>query len=137
MCMLVPLGTAATVVPAFDQTALCFQLGTLLFTAYFPFRAREFESKGRYKYLHLAAILCCILFPIFLVGIQFGLGGYSRTMVPIFCLANPGSAFVLGIIPSCVINALFLMLVMIMLFKVFDISGWKFKPKVCTIVHNS
>lgn len=123
-------GTSATFIPSFDQTALCFQLGTLLFSAYFPFRAREFESKGHYKYLHLVAIISCILFPIILVGIQFGLGGYSRTMVPVWCLADPGSAFVLGIIPSCVINAVFLTLVMILLFKVFDISGWRFKPKV-------
>ena len=119
-----------TFIPTFDLIALCFQLGTVLFTAYFPFRAREFESKGRYKYIHLAAVISAVFFPSILVAIQFGLGGYSRTVVPIFCLADIGSSFVFAIIPACLTSATFLTLVMLLLFKIFDIAGWKLKPKV-------
>ena len=64
------------------------------------------------------------------MGIQFGVGGYSRTMVPIFCLAGSSSAFVIAVIPSCVITAIFLTFVMMLLFKVFDIGKWKLKAKV-------
>ena len=119
-----------TFIPTFDLIALCFQLGTVLFAAYFPFRAREFESKGRYKYIHLAAVINSVFFSAVLVAIQFGLGGYSRTVVPIFCLAEIGSSFVFAIIPACVTSATFLTLVMLLLFKIFDIAGWKLKPKV-------
>ena len=102
----------------------------MLFSAYFPFRAREFESKGRYKYVHIAAVASALLFSAFLVGVQFALGGYSRTMVPIFCLSDVSSAFVFGVIPLCIITATFLTLVMLLLFKIVDIGGWKFRAKV-------
>ena len=109
---------------------LCFHLGTVLFAAYFPFRAREFESKGRYKYIHIAAVASALLFSAFLVGVQFALGGYSRTVVLIFCLSDTSSAFVFGVIPGCVITAIFLTLVILLLFKIVDIGGWKFTAKV-------
>ena len=107
------LGSAATFVPGFDLTALCYQLGTVLFTVYFPFRAREFKTKHRLKYIHLVAIVNAIVFPGVLVGVQYGLGGYSRTVVPIFCLADASSAFLFAIIPTSLINAIFLTFVMI------------------------
>ena len=121
------LGTAVTFIPAFEQVAICFHLGSVLFTAYFPFRARAFESRGHFKYVHLVAIITSLLFPAVLVGIQYGLGGFSRTVVPIYCLADAGSALVFAIIPTCVSTSIFLNLVMILLFKIFDISGWKLK----------
>ena len=124
------VGAATTFVPTHDVTALCFQLGTVLFAAYFPFRARMFESKGWYKYIHIAAVANAVIFPATLVGIQYGLGGYSRTSVPIFCLADPSSAFVFAVIPACLTNATFLTLVVLLLFKIFDIGGWKLKTKV-------
>ena len=119
-----------TFIPSFDLIALCFHLGTVLFAAYFPFRAREFESKGRYKYIHLTALISAVLFSAVFVGFQFGLGGYRQSMVPIFCLAEAGSAFVFAILPTCVISAIFLTLVMLLLFKIFDIGSWNFKTKV-------
>jgi hypothetical protein len=125
-------GAAVTFIPTFDLIVLCFQLGTVLFTAYFPFRAREFESKGRYKYIHLTAIITAVTFPTLLVAVQFGLGGYSRTVVPIFCLADIGSSFVFAIIPSFLTSATFLSLVMLLLIKILDIAGWKLKPKPMT-----
>ena len=71
-----------------------------------------------------------MLFSAVFVGFQFGLGGYRQSMVPIFCLAEVGSAFVFAILPTCVISAIFLTLVMLLLFKIFDIASWNFKPKV-------
>ena len=120
-------GSATTFVPTFELTGLCFHLGTVLFTAYFPFRARRFEKKGSYKYLHLVAVLCGFGFSGFLVGIQFAVGGYNRNIVPIFCVAAPESAFFFGIIPVCIISALFLTVVMILLCKIVNIDGWRLK----------
>ena len=127
-------GSATTFLPTFNLTGLCFHLGTVLFTAYFPFQARRLEKKGGYKYLHLIAVLCAIGFAAFLVGVQFGLGGFSRTVVPIFCVAAPESAFVLGIIPICVISAIFLTFVMVLLFKIFNIAGWKVKRSQVLVI---
>jgi hypothetical protein len=120
-------GSATTFVPTFELTGLCFHLGTVLFTAYFPFRARRFEKKGSYKYLHLVAVLCGFGFSGFLVGIQFAVGGYNRNIVPIFCVAAPESAFFFGIIPVCIISATFLTVVMILLCKIVNIDGWRLK----------
>ena len=124
------VGAITTFVPSSDLTVLCFNLGTVLFAAYFPFRAREFESKGRYNYTHIAAVASAVIFSGMLVSIQFALGGYSRTVVPIFCLADPSNAFVFAVIPACVISAIFLTIVMLLLFKIFDIGQWKFKTRV-------
>ena len=124
------IGAATTFIPSFDFTVLCFQLGTVLFGVYFPFRAREFESKGHCKWIHLVSVINAVSLSALLVGVQFGLGGYSRTMVPVFCLADMGSALVVSVIPTCVILAIFLTLVMLLLFKIFDIAGWKLRTKV-------
>ncbi|CAI8040984.1 hypothetical protein GBAR_LOCUS22774 [Geodia barretti] len=121
------IGSATTFIPIFDLTGLCFHLGTVLFTAYFPFRARKLETKGGYKYLHVFAVICGVGFSIFLVGLQFAVGGFSRTVVPIFCLAASESAFVFGVIPGCFISAIFLTFVMVLLFKIINIQGWKLK----------
>ena len=128
-------GSATTFIPTFDLTGLCFHLGTVLFTAYFPFKARNLEKKGGYKYLHLIAVLCAVGLSGFLVGVQFGVGGYSRMVVPIFCLAASESAFVFGVIPACLISAIFLTFVMVLLFKIVDIEGWK--HEVCTYIMTS
>ena len=88
-------------------------LGLVLFGAYFPFYAREFDAKGRTKYIHITAVASAILIPALIVEIQFAMGGYRRTMVPIFCLADTGSTFVFSIIPVCLLSAVFLTLVMI------------------------
>ena len=66
-------------------------------------------------------------FSIFLVGLQFALGGFSRTVVPIFCLAASESAFVFGVIPACFISAIFLTFMMALFFKIITIQGWKHK----------
>jgi hypothetical protein len=124
---MVNAGSATTFIPTFDLTGLCFHLGTVLFTAYFPFRARKLETKGGYKYLHVVAVICGVGFSIFLVGLQFAVGGYSRTVVPIFCLAASESAFVFGVIPACFISAIFLTFVMALFFKIINIQGWKLK----------
>ena len=126
------IGSATTFIPTFDLTGLCFHLGTVLFTAYFPFRARKLETRGGYKYLHLVAIVCAVGFSVFLVGLQFAVGGYSRTVVPIFCLAASESAFVFGVIPACLISAIFLTFVMALFFKIIDMQGWKSKPSQVT-----
>ena len=120
-------GSAITFIPTFDLVGLCLHLGTVLFTAYFPFRARTLETKGHYKYLHIVAVVCAFMVATFFVGVQFGIGGYSRTMVPIFCLASSESSFVFGIVPGCIISAIFLTFVMILLFKIVDIEGRKLK----------
>ena len=101
--------------------------------AFFPFKARELETNGGYKYLHVAAVVCAIGVAVFLVGLQFKGGGYSRTVVPVLCLSTPDSALVFGIAPVCVMSAIFLTFVMVLLFKIIDIEGWKLKrSEVCT-----
>ena len=102
----------------------------VLFTVYFPIRAREFESKGYNKYIHLITVVCAVIFPAFLVGIQYGMGGYTRTVVPIFCISDTSSAFVFAVIPISIISAILVTLVMILLFKIFNIGGWKVDTKV-------
>ena len=109
----------------------------MLFTAYFPFRARKLETKGHYKYLHIIAIGCAFGVSILLVGIQFGAGGYSRTMVPIFCVASSASAFALAIVPACILSAVFLTFVMILLFKIVDIEGQKIKRSEVYLANSS
>lgn len=93
-----------------------------------------FESKGWYKYIHIAAVANATIISASLVGIQYGLGGYSRTSAPIFCLADPSTAFVFAVVPACLINAAFLTLVVLLLFKIFDIGGWKLKTKVSNLL---
>ena len=124
---IISAGSAIIFIPTFDLVGLCFHLGTVLFTAYFPFRARTMETKGHYKYLHIVAVVCAFTLATLLVGIQFGAGGYSRMMTPIFCLASSESSFALAIIPGCFISAIFLTFVMILLFKIVDIEGRKLK----------
>ena len=124
---IISAGSAITFIPTFDRVGLCFHLGTVLFTAYFPFRARTLENKGPYKYLHILAVVCAFMVATFFVGVQFGSGGYSRTMAPIFCLASSDGSFVFGIVPGCFISAIFLTFVMIILFKIVDIEGKKRK----------
>jgi hypothetical protein len=121
------IGSATTFVPTFELTGLCFHLGTVLFTAYFPFRARELVTKGRYKYLHFVAVVSIVGVSGLLVGFQFALGGYSRTVAPIFCLGSPGSAFLFGVVPACLTSAIFLTFVMILLFKIIELKGWRLK----------
>ena len=114
MCL---LGAATTVITTFDLIILCSQLGVTLFASCFPFRAQTFKSKGHYKHLHKITVVFGVLCGASFVGFQFALGGYSRTVVPIFCLASEGSAFVFSVIPLCVLSAIFLSIVMILLFK--------------------
>ena len=122
--MIFNAGAATTFISSFDLTGLCFHLGTVLFTAYFPFRARQLQKNGGYKYLHLVAVISIIGISGFLVGFQFALGGYSRTAAPIFCLGSPESAFLFGVVPACVTSALFLTFVIILLFKIVALQGW-------------
>ena len=99
----------------------------MLFTAYFPFRARTLETKGHYKYLHIVAVVFPLTLATLFLGIQYGAGGYSRTMVPIFCLPSSEGSFALAIVPGCFISAIFLTFVMVLLFKIVDIEGIKLK----------
>ena len=126
-CVSINAGSATTFVPTFELIGLCFHLGTVLFTAYFPFRARKLETKGGYKYLHIVTLICTIGGSGFFVGLQFAAGGYSRTVVPIYCFAAPESAFVFAVVPVCVTSAIFLTFVMVLLFKIIDIERWKNK----------
>ena len=120
-------GSATTFVPTFELVGLCFHLGTVLFTAYFPFRARKLQTKGGYRRLHIVTIITTIGVSGIFVGLQFAAGGYSRTVVPIYCFAAPESAFVFAVIPVCITSAIFLTFVMVLLFKIIDIEGWKLK----------
>ena len=73
------------------------------------------------------AVSCAICFSGFFVGVQFAVGGYSRTVVPIYCLASPEGAFVFAVVPVCISSATFLTFVMILLFKIIDIDGLNLK----------
>ena len=117
------VGAATTYIPVQDLIFLCFHLGLVLFGAYFPFYARKFNTRGRTKYIHITAVASAMMLPALTVGIQFAMGGYRRTMVPIFCLADTGSAFVFAIVPGCLLSAVFLTLVMILLFKIVRLGG--------------
>ena len=123
------VGAAVTFIPVQDITLLCFHLGLVLFGAYFPFYAREFDAKGRTKYIHITAVASAILIPALIVGIQFAMGGYRRTMVPIFCLADTGSTFVFSIVPVCILSAVFLTLVMLLFFKTVRLGGCQYITK--------
>ena len=121
-------GSATTFIATFGYIiGLCFHLGTVLFTVYFPFRARTLETKGHYKYLHIVAVVFPLTLATLFLGIQYGIGGYSRTMVPIFCLPSSEGSFALAIVPGCFISAIFLTFVMVLLFKIVDIEGIKLK----------
>ena len=127
-------GSAITFILSFDFFGLCFHMGTVLFTVYFPFRARGLETRGGYKYFHLVAVICAIGFSGVLVGLQFAVGGYSRTVIPVLCIAAPESSFVFGIVPVCLISAIFLTFVMILLFKIISIQGWRLnRSEVCML----
>ena len=128
-----------TIILTFDITVLCFHLGTTLFTTHFPFRAQRFKSKGYYKHLHIITVVSGVLSGASFVGIQYALGGYSRTVVPIFCLSSPGSAFVFSVIPLCVLSAIFLSIVMILLFKIVGFGKLSFssKVRVCVYIKSS
>ena len=127
--------TRSSEFPVVSTARLSLGLGQVgLFTAYFPFCARKFESKGCYKYIHVVAVINSTVVSGFLVGAQLGLGGYGRTVVPIFCLADASSAYAFAIVPTNAINALVLTFVMILHFKVFDIGGWKLKSKVLSLL---
>ena len=130
------VGPTLTFIPTHDLVLLCFQLGTVIFAAYFPYRAREFESKGCYKYIHITAVVTAISFSSLMVGFTYAVSGYSRTMVPIFCLASDSSgSFAFDIIPICLVTAIFLTFVMVLLFKIIDFGGWKLKTKVRIYTH--
>ena len=96
-------------------------------------------TKGRYKYLHFVAVVSIVGVSGLLVGFQFALGGYSRTVAPIFCLGSPGSAFLFGVVPACLTSAIFLTFVMILLFKIIELKGWRLKSTVgylqCSLAH--
>ena len=134
---IISAGSATTFIPTFDLVGLCFHLGTVLFTAYFPFRARTLETKGHYKYLHIVAVVCAVGSSGFLTGIQFGIGGYSRTIVPVFCLASPEGAFGFSIVPVCITCATFLTFVVVLLFKILDLEGWHLKKSEVSLHHYS
>jgi len=123
------VGAAVTYIPVQDITLLCFHLGLVLFGAYFPFSAREFDAKGRTKYIHITAVASAILIPALIVGFQFAMGGYHRGMSPIFCLADSGTAFVFAIIPLSLLSAVFLMLVMILFFRTVRLGGCQYITK--------
>ena len=129
------IGAGTTFITTFDRIVLCFQLGVTLFASHFPFRAERFKSKGYYKHLHIVTVVCGLFSGACFVGLQFALGGYSRTVVPIFCLAGAGSAFVFSVIPLCVLSAIFLSIVMILLFKIVGFGKLSFSTKVRVYVY--
>ena len=126
-------GAVATYFQPVQLILASFHLGVIIFGAYFPFCARLFEAKGRYKYVHIAAVICAFLIPAPNIGIQFTLGGYSRTLVPLWCLSNRSSAFFFAVIPASLASAVFLTLVVLLFIKIIRIANWNScnrKPKV-------
>ena len=100
-------------------------LGVVLFGTYFPFTAKQFKSKGYCKHVHITVVILAVLCSAALVGAQLAMGGYTRTMVPIFCLAGVDSAFWYAVVPPCFLAAVFLTLVMVLLFKIIDREQWQ------------
>lgn len=92
------------------------------------------DKSGGYKYVHVTAVVCALAVASLLVGFQYVVGGYSRLIVPIFCIADPESAYFFGIIPICFISATFLTFVMILLFKVVDIDWLKHRKTEVGII---
>ena len=81
------------------------------------------------------AVICAVGVSGVLVGLQFAVGGYRRTVVPVLCIAAPESSFVFGIVPVCLISAIFLTFVMILLFKIIKSKKWRLRrSEVCTDV---
>ena len=114
----------ATISFAFDLTILSAYLGVVLLGIYFPFIARNFESRGYFKYVHIMALVIGVLLSVLCVGCHLSMGGYRIRIVPIFCVAQVDSAFWGSVVPHCVIAATFLTLVMVLLFKIVERDGW-------------
>ena len=117
-------GIVATYFQPVQLILASFHLGVVIFAIYFPFKYRHFEAKHRFKYIHIAAVVSAILVPAPNIGIQYALGGYSRTLVPLFCLSNRSSAFFFAVIPASLASAIFLSLVMLLFFKIVCIANW-------------
>ena len=108
----------------FNLTVLSAYLGVVLLGLYFPFTARNFESRGYFKYVHIMALVMGVLISVLFVGYHLSMGGYRRRILPIFCVAQVESAFWGSVLPHCVIAATFLTLVMVLLFKIVERDGW-------------
>ena len=69
-------GSAITFILSCDFFGLCFHMGIVLFTVYFPFRARGLETRGGYKLFSSGGCHSAIGFQEFLfIGLQFAVGG--------------------------------------------------------------
>ena len=135
LAFLLNIGAVAAFSGLLNFSLLSVYLGVVLFGTYFPFTARRLKSKGCHKYIHIIALVTILLCSMLIVGAEFINGGYHRTMVPIFCLAEPKTAFEYAVVPPCFTAAIFVTLVMVLLFKIIDREEWHcMKMKVSIIL---
>ena len=100
----------------------------------FPFHARHYETKGYFRYIHIAMIIAAIILPWESMGAILGTGGLTvPRFPPVACFAMEADAtFYSFVLPISIICALGVSLITIILWVLIKVGTVKTQPsKVC------
>ena len=83
----------------------------------FPFHAKKYETRGYFRYIHIAMVIAAIVLPLESVGVILGTGGLTITRFPpVACFARETDAsYFAYVLPVSIISAIGVSLLVIIL----------------------
>ena len=100
------------------------QVSILFWKLLFPFHARFWEQRGRFKYIHIGTVLLAILFPAILITISLTVGTsyYAVDYLPQLCGPSDREvSFYILVLPGCFMLAVGVTLLWIVAWKIFKV----------------
>ena len=100
----------------------------------FPFHAMHFETRGYFRYIHIAMIIAAIVLPLESVGAILGTGGLTiPRFPPASCFAvETDATFYSYVLPVSIIQSIGVSLITIILWVLIKVGTLKTQPsKVC------
>ena len=84
-----------------------FHISILLWGTVFPFRARSYETRGYFRYIHIAMVVAAVVVPLESVGVILGTGGLTiPRFPPVACFARDTDAtYFAFVLPVSIMNA--------------------------------
>ena len=94
-----------------------FHVAVLFGKIVFPFHARRFQTRGYFRYIHIAMVIAAIVLPLESVGVILGTGGLTiPRFPPVACFARETDAsYFAFVLPISIVGAIGVPLIVIIL----------------------